>query len=127
MFGFDAIEGHCSITFYNENGEITGSLSGPPGIIEANKELSSESWVEGKYSDESYYVIDGAVKAREEMKAVLHDTTLRQLPMPCEVFINQSVYKVEDGAVELVFDQPGLYKLRISAWPFLDKEFEIEN
>lgn len=127
MFGFDAIEGNLSITFYNEIGKITGCLSGPPRVIEANKELSSESWVEGKYSDEKYYVIDRVVKPREEMAAVLNGRILTQLPIPCEVFINQSIYKVEDGEVELVFDQPGLYKLKISAWPFLDKEFEIEN
>ncbi|MFT9637293.1 hypothetical protein ACMZ49_08275 [Alcaligenes phenolicus] len=127
MFGFDAIEGHCSITFYNENGRITGCLSGPPGVINANKELSAESWVEGKYSGEIYYVFEGAIRERRDMDVVFEDGVLRNLPIPCEVSINDKVYVVGDGNAELVFDQPGVYSLRVSAWPFLDKEFEVEN
>ncbi|MCX5472702.1 hypothetical protein OSH04_13340 [Alcaligenes sp. A-TC2] len=127
MFGFDALEGNKSITFYDGIGRITGFLSGPPGVIEVNKKISDESWVEGEYSDEIYYVIDGVAKFRKEMDFIVNGKILKQLPMPCKVFINQSEYQVEDGEVELVFDQPGIYKVKISAWPFLDKEIEIEN
>lgn len=127
MFGFDALEGNKSITFYDEIGRITGFLSGPPGVIEANKKISDESWIEGEYSDEIYYVIDGVAKFRTEMDVIVNGKILNQLPMPCKVFINQSEYQVEDGEIELVFDQPGIYKVKISAWPFLDKEIEIEN
>ncbi|MCC9163133.1 hypothetical protein LNA76_07295 [Alcaligenes sp. MMA] len=127
MFDFDAIEGHCSITFYKENGRITGSLSGPPGVINANKELSSESWIEGKYSAETYYVFEGAVREREDMEVIFEGGVLKNLPIPCEISINNKIYRIDDGVAELVFDQPGIYSLKISAWPFLDKEFEIEN
>lgn len=127
MFGFDAIEGHCSITFYDGKGKITGCLSGPPGVIDTNKEMSVESWVEGKYSSERSYVVDGVVRPREEMNCLVNGKLLKNLPIPCEVFINNSTYHVDSSEVELDFDQPGMYKIKVSAWPFLDAEFEIEN
>ncbi|BBH12926.1 hypothetical protein CH06BL_21740 [Chromobacterium haemolyticum] len=48
------------------------------------------------------------------------------LPQPCEVWINNQHYEVEDGALEINLPQPGLYQVRLSAWPYRDVELKLE-
>ena len=69
----------------------------------------------------------GVVRDRPAQDSTLNGMTLSGLPKPCTVLINGAAYDVDDGIAELSFNQPGTYHIVVRAWPYLDKEFDIEN
>ena len=73
------------------------------------------------------YVCGGTLTARPVCPARLDDLVLSRLPSPCLITINERDYPCETSTVELEFDQPGKYHIVVQAWPYLDKEFTIEN
>jgi hypothetical protein len=52
---------------------------------------------------------------------------IKNIEVPSLIYINGDRYIVDEPVVELEFDQPGTYKIRIESWPYLDKEFTYEN
>ena len=70
---------------------------------------------------------DGQVVPRLENPAILQGRVLNDLPVPCEILINNRRYEATTETVELEFDQPESYRVSVQAWPYLDKEFTIEN
>jgi hypothetical protein len=52
--------------------------------------------------------------------------TLSDLPVPCRVRVGGRVEEVDEGGLELSFDTPGTYQVRVEAWPFQDWEASIE-
>lgn len=115
------------ITFYDAEGRITGVMSGPLASIQATIEYLKEPFVEGEGSLDADYVCGGTLTARPVCPARLDDLVLSRLPSPCLITINERDYPCETSTVELEFDQPGKYHIVVQAWPYLDKEFTIEN
>ena len=76
---------------------------------------------------EENYVSAGDVTARPDCPATLEGSQLTGLPVPSVITINGVAYPCGDETAELEFDQPGSYQVVVSAWPYLDKEFTIEN
>lgn len=76
---------------------------------------------------EENYVSAGEVIARPDCPATLEGSQLTGLPVPSVITINGVAYPCEDDSAELEFDQPGSYQVVVSAWPYRDKEFTIEN
>lgn len=72
------------------------------------------------------YIHNGRLATRPEMPTDLNGLTLTDVPVPCLVYINREAYMTEDSTVELEFDQPGTYNIRLECWPYLDKEFTVE-
>lgn len=116
-----------AISFYNTRGEITYELIGDEAGIEANKQRATDPWVEGAWFGKPYYVSSGEVVPRPENPAVLSIQTLNNVPVPAQVIINGVSYETTESVVELEFTQPGTYVVKVVAWPYLDKEFTIEN
>ena len=80
----------------------------------------------GTFND--YVDIDsGTILSRPENPCNLNGSTLTDVPMPCTVQINGVDYEVddEDNTLELDFTNPGVYKVVIKVFPYLDKEIEI--
>jgi hypothetical protein len=132
-----------SISFYDEVGKITGELSGDSVAYEisgdhpAFPDITTQGlppfptgkrlWVEGAWFDKPVCVVDGAVVNRAPMPATLSGNVLNNLPVPCEIKVNDSTYYCDESSATLEFNQPGTYAITVIAWPYLDGEFEIVN
>src|SRR5690606_2744108 len=86
-----------------------------------------DPWVDGDWYGKDVYVSNGEVHPRPANPAHLDGMTLRDLPTPGTVHIGDAQYPYDEPVVELEFEHPGTYKVRVEAWPYLDKEFEVEN
>ena len=115
------------ISFYNAEGRITGTASGDQMSIQGTIERTTKLFVEGSHFGKPVYVVDGVVTNRPANPAVLTGATLSNLPVPCDIRVNQTVYKCTEDHAELTFDQPGTYTILVSAWPYLDGEFTHVN
>ncbi len=116
-----------AISFYNERGEFTAVLTGDTPVLELTKELSTSLWIDGKWFGKPFYALNGVAVPRPENPASLSGFTLTSVPVPAKVHINQDVYETNESTVELSFGQPGTYKVKVESWPYLDKEFSVEN
>lgn len=116
-----------SISFFDDQGRVTGTLTSDPSSIQANKDHFPGKWVEGAWLDKPVYVRNGRVHPRPANPAKLTGFTLTDLPAPGTLHINDTPYPYDESTVELEFSLPGTYSIRVESWPHLDKEFEIEN
>ena len=116
-----------AITFYQPSGEVYSVLTGDSPVIEDTIKISELPWVEGVWDGATHYVLDGAAVERQPCPATLTGMTLHNMPAPCKIVINSTEYEVTDKTVELEFDYPGVYKIKVLAFPYLDAEFEIET
>lgn len=73
------------------------------------------------------YVKDGVVVPKLDNPAAAQGGTLVSLPVPCQIQIGTKLYDCNEDHAELEFDAPGTYRVRVIAWPYLDKEFVFEN
>ncbi|MFY3137177.1 hypothetical protein ACOTFF_10880 [Achromobacter xylosoxidans] len=87
----------------------------------------ASGYVDGVVDGQSHYVRDGLVTPRPRGKAVLRGAMLSGLPVPSLISINRKEYLCNEANIELEFDQPGKYRIVVRAWPYLDKEFTVEN
>lgn len=116
-----------TVSFYDADGRIVGVMSGPHDCIVATGQHNQQQWVEGGSDPETHYVAQGVLTPRPENPAALSAGTLSDLPVPCTIHIGSVDYPCDEPVAELAFDQPGTYRVVIEAWPYLNKEFEIEN
>lgn len=116
-----------AITFYEPDGSITGTLQGDLVVIDLNKEITQENWIDGLWDCKKYYVLNGEAVLRPENPTTLTGFLLENVPVPSKLFINTAEYTTEESSIELEFDQPGFYKIKLVSWPYLPKEFLIEN
>lgn len=117
-----------SISFYiPATGKILGQLTADPQSIEITKEAPFHAWVDGLWDADSHYVLAGEVIPRPEMNLIIHGMHVANLPVPCIININGVVYPCNDGAADLDLYYPGTYQVKVIAWPYINKEFEIEN
>jgi hypothetical protein len=115
------------ISFYNARGEFTSMLSGDEPVIELTKQMSTDDWVDGEWYGKPFYVLTGEVVPRPENPATVSGQTLENVPVPATVIVNGTSYETNESIVELGFSQPGTYAVKVVAWPYLDKEFQVEN
>lgn len=116
-----------SITFYNDDGRIDYSVSGNEKVIADTIQNTPKNYVEGHWSSDSHYVVNGIVTARPVNPTVLDQLTLLNVPAPCKMFINETPYHINDSTVELELPMSTKYSIFIESFPFLDAEFEIET
>lgn len=97
-------------------------ISNLPRLLESN-----ELVVDRYYSGDEHYVNSGIIEKRPNQSTQLQGATLRNLPIPCQIYINGTMYECDDGIAELSFNQPTSYHIKVVAFPFLDWEVTIEN
>ena len=115
------------ITFYLPNGKIDYFLTGEQSVIDSTIKNSNGNYVQGIWDGETYYVENGQSTPRPNNPATLDNLTIRNLPVPCKIQINSSVYECDEQEVDLDFPLPGKYKVKVMSFPYLDAEFEIET
>jgi len=116
------------VTFFDVTGRFLQVLEGDFNlVIEPTAATLAMPYIEGHYSYEDW-LENGTVQKRPACPASLNGTTLHDVPANSTIAINDQTYDCEDGGtVELEFDQPGTYHVRITCWPYLDGEFIYEN
>lgn len=78
-------------------------------------------------SPENDYVLDGEVTPRPKMPLEIDGLTILGVPPNSEITIEDESYPCPDGGdVTLNFQHPGTYIVKVSCFPYLDKEFEID-
>lgn len=117
-----------SITFYTPDGEITSVLKGPEDFIKLNKLMTTDLYIDGEHDRDTHYITNDEVLLREVCPAEISgENKIINAPIPGVVTINNTEYPYNESTIELSFDQPGTYTIKVSSWPYLDKEFVVEN
>ena len=86
-----------------------------------------ESSVECTYETHYVDVKNKKLKQRPQQPTQLNNLTLTQVPYPCTIYINETPYECDSDTIELEFDQPTTYTIRVEAWPYQDWETTYEN
>ncbi|AKP92249.1 hypothetical protein [Achromobacter ruhlandii] len=114
-------------SFYDAEGRIVGVMTGPLDCVVATGRHNQQFWVEGAGDPDVQCVMDGKLTPRPQSPATLSGLTLTELPVPCFIRIGDSGYPCTERVAELEFAQPGSYLVIVEAWPYLNKEFTVEN
>lgn len=122
---------NISILIYNKHtGQILKQVSVPPEQLEFQiLDPENEDWRLGGVKDCCMYVHPddpSELLNRPTMDVQVQGDTIL-CPVGAEVTVTGPVSGsiISDGVVELVFDYPGTYKIRVSLFPYLDWEGEI--
>lgn len=65
------------------------------------------------------------VKTKAPFPGALEGLSLTNLPVPCTLTIDATVYTVEDGTAELSFDAPGTYQIVVSSTRYKSASFTV--
>lgn len=114
------------ISYYDEQGRITGDVTGDEAAIELTKQLTTLPWVDGDWLGKPVYVLNGVVTDRPVCPAVLNGLVLSNLPVPCVLDINGTQYNVDQSEVTLDLGT-GHFVIKVIAFPYLDGVFNVDN
>lgn len=115
---------------YESNGRISGVLSCPPGMGEANIRLNTNLpaiQVPCMVSPDEHYVVDGDLRSRPDGLGTLNGHLLSGVPASATVTIEGQEYITDGTDIELGFSAPGTYLVTVTLWPYRDQEFTVEN
>jgi len=116
-----------AISFYDADGRIISTLVGDDASIEASIAESEYDYVDGEWYGKPVYVLDGVVTDRPANTTTLNGLTLENVPVPAVVRIGTEIYDTNEATVELSFPFSGTYNVTVISFPYLDKEFQVEN
>lgn len=110
-------------TSYDDSGRILGS-----GICSADDlPLQGALVIPGHGNDSTDYVLAGEIVSRPPNPSTVDGLTISNIPVDSDVWIEEDMYTVTDGILELSFEYPGIYPVRIHSFPEVDTELIIEN
>jgi len=114
------------------------------GVIYADTPESLSGWlienptirlIPGVFSTDQYYIAEFTACPRpiintDVSKNVLSadgidSVVISSLPWPCTVTVDNISYSVQDSIFEFTTNLPGTYKVRVEAFPYLPKEWEV--
>lgn len=108
---------------YDETGRILFLGEVPESMIA----MQGDNIYAGVANQATQYIKDGALLDRPANPAMLRGAGLVNLPAPCIITINGTEYPCGDTSAELDFTYPGIYRIKVSAWPYLDAAFEVQK
>lgn len=106
---------------YDENGRVLFNAEVPESMIE----LQGPMIYIGEIDARTQYVLNGKKTQRPANPAQRHGACLVNLPAPCTIDINGRPYACTDTTATLSFTYPGEYRVTVSAFPYLDAQFDI--
>lgn len=120
--------------FYSSYDPISGQISdvyqfSDKATYEMNVSNIPIPFVDFFVEGASHYldVITLETLARPNMPTTLNGLILIDVPPNSEITIENETYSCPDGGdVTLNFQHPGTYIVKVSCFPYLDKEFEID-
>jgi hypothetical protein len=113
-----------SYIVYGLKGEILRNVSCPVSCYEQRP--VDELWIEGKADDIREYIKDGAVTSKDALQPIISGNIVSNLPSPCTITIQGQSAEILDGEVELLFEVPGVYPFKLTAFPYLDYEGVVD-
>lgn len=115
------------VSLFDNDGRFVQVLDGDIDlVIKPTAQVTGLRYAEGSHGA-GQYLVAGTVYDRPRNPAVLNGNLITGLAFGATIVINDAVYHCDDDHAELEFDQPGRYAIRVIAWPYLDKEFVLEN
>lgn len=111
---------------FDEAGRIICTMSVSHEVYMANAFIKPRL-LEGSGDPALQYVKDDKIVLRPTQQTTLEGQTLKNLPVPCQIKINNETYDCNDDIAELEFDMPITHRITVSSWPYLDAEFTYEN
>ena len=125
------------IVYDERDGRIKRNVICPTNMVDIQIGIG-ESYIVGQADPNLQYIDTSDKKAMYKSELMVEidkveiisdgiDTAIiSDLPDPSIVIVNDIyIYEVTDGSFEFTIDTPGEYKIKCSAFPFLDKEFVI--
>jgi len=121
---------------YNSVGEILRTGYCPDEMINIQAQ-AGESVIEGIANDVTQYMLNNTVTDKSVMSLSTDKVTITAngidasittgLPNPSYIYINgiRQGTLITDGVLEFTVDTPGVYKIKIESFPYLDYEFEV--
>lgn len=80
----------------------------------------------GKGSAATSYIVAGVITLRPPNPSSISGMKISNVPNPSNVTIDGGVPSaVTDGEIDLSFEQPGNYSVRVMSWPPLDAVFTV--
>lgn len=116
-----------TVSFYDDSGKILGTLVGSDESIETTIQESNYKWIAGDWFGKPVYVKNGEITDLMPNPTTIQGFTLNDVPIPSTIVINNQYYESNDSTVNLSFEFPGTYNVRIISFPYLTKEFKVEN
>ena len=88
------------------------------------------TFIDTRYIDENEVIRDRPKMSPQTDKEVVAAdgvdvVTISGLPTPCVAEIGEQTVTVEDGVLELTFDTPGDYLVKLSAHPYVNGEVTV--
>ena len=114
------------VTIYDKG---TGEILSVSSISQESINLNPQyGYVYDRFgTTDNHYVVNGEIVERPPQQTTLTNSTLTNLPAPCTISINGTLYSCVDGTAELRFNQPVLYTIIVRAFPYLDFETTYDN
>lgn len=115
------------IIFSNADGSIKQTIRCLPELIQYQV-LPGYNYIEGIVDNNDSFVDTGKNKVvpRPVMKAHVTDMVLIGVPEGATIYIEDSTYTANGENIELEFDMPGTYEIKVVMWPYMDWSTEIE-
>lgn len=82
---------------------------------------------EGEYDSAEYYFNDHKPALKPSFNIQVSGNTLSGVPAGAKLEIEGESYIADGSDIELSFIYPGTYRIKVSCWPYLDKEIIFEN
>lgn len=75
----------------------------------------------------NHYILEGKAVERPTLDAILEGSHILGVPPGAQVHIEDDTYEADGSDIELAFEYPGTYTIRVECWPYLTWETTIEN
>lgn len=110
-------------TYRAATGEIVAQISCPETAIDKN--CGGNPHIDGTFRSDEFYVLAGVATAKTAMSPAVTGMTISNLPTPCTARIENVLYQITDGVLELDADMPGPYEVTLNAVAFLEKKVTV--
>lgn len=119
----------------------TGEIIDNPMLNDRDVKLHNTHCTEGTWYQTTHYFLDGEPTEKQPQDTIIDKlvvivsdgeiATLSNLPDSCTVYIyneDTGVFSIEvsDNSLELTFELPGQYNIKVEAFPFLQWEINID-
>ena len=87
-------------------------------------------------NSKEYYILNDKITPRPKLDISIDKTQVNadgvdtvkitNIPTGATIMISGATYTIDDGIAELTFQNPGIYQIRISRFPYKDVTLEVE-
>lgn len=95
-------------------------------VPESMIELQDGNIYAGEVNPFTHYIVNGEPIERPPSNVRIdNNETLQDIPIGAEIHINDQTYTATESVCTIDFTYPGVYKIKIVSFPFLDFETEV--